>query len=164
MGRSTYSAGVHKQDSAQSVFDTATLRQRIDNTLGPQQFAVELLGIFAAVAILLSAIGLYGVISFSAGRRTREFGIRSALGASRAQILGMIASQGLRLTLAGLTLGCAVAIFTVRVISQSFEYASLDWFTIVLPMLLLGFVSLIAALVPAWRATRVDPLFALRNE
>ena len=156
--------GVHKQDSAQSVFDTATLRQRIDNTLGPQQFAVELLGIFAAVAILLSAIGLYGVISFSAGRRTREFGIRSALGASRAQILGMIASQGLRLTLAGLTLGCAVAIFTVRVISQSFEYASLDWFTIVLPMLLLGFVSLIAALVPAWRATRVDPLFALRNE
>lgn len=155
---------VHKQDPSQAVFDIATPVQRIAKALGPQEFAVELLSLFAMAALLLAAIGLYGVISFSAGRRTKEIGIRSALGAGRWQILGMIAVQGFRLTLAGLLLGCVAALAAARVISSRFEYASLDWFTFGAAALLLACVALAAALIPAWRAATMDPITALRNE
>ena len=155
---------VHSQDPSQAVFDAATPLERIDKALGPQEFAMKLLSIFAGAALLLSAIGLYGVISFSAGRRTREIGIRSALGASRWQVIAMIARQGFRLTILGLAFGCAIAWIAVKGISSSFEYVSLDWSTAFLAVLLLSLVALLAALVPAWRATHIDPLSALRNE
>ena len=105
---------VHKQDRSHAVFDIATPVQRIAKAIGPQEFAVELLSLFALAALLLAAIGLHGVIRFSAGRRTKEIGIRSALGAGRWQILGMIAGQGFRLTLAGLLVGCAAAVAAAR--------------------------------------------------
>ncbi len=155
---------VHSQDPSQAVFDLATPLERIDKALGPQEFAMKLLSLFAGAALLLAAIGLYGVISFSAGRRTREIGIRSALGASRWEVITMIARQGFRLTLLGLVFGCAIAGIAVKGISSSFEYASLDWSILLLAMLLLSFVALVAALVPAWRATHIDPLSALRSE
>ncbi len=155
---------VHKQDPSQAVFDIATPSQRIAKALGPQEFAVELLSLFAIGALLLAGIGLYGVISFSAGSRTKEIGIRSALGAGRWQILGMIAGQGFRLTLAGLVLGCLAAWAATSVVSSRFEYASLDWFTFGTAALLLASVALVAALIPAWRAATIDPITALRNE
>ncbi len=111
---------VDKQDPSQAIFDIATPVQRIAKALGSQEFAVELLSLFAAAALLLAAIGLYGVISFSAGSRTKEIGIRSALGAARWQILGMIAGQDFRLTLAGLLVGCAAAVAAARLISSRF--------------------------------------------
>lgn len=155
---------VHIQDPSQAVFDVATPSERIDKALGPQEFAMKLLSIFAGAALLLAAIGLYGVISFSAGRRTREIGIRSALGASRWQVITMIARQGFRLTLLGLVFGCAIAGIAVKAISSSFEYASLDWTTLLFAVLLLSFVAFMAALIPAWKATHLDPLSALRSE
>jgi putative ABC transport system permease protein len=155
---------VHSQDPSQAVFDMATPLERIDKALGPQQFAMKLLSIFAMAALLLAAIGLYGVISFNAGRRTREIGIRSALGASRWQVITMIARQGFRLTVLGVVFGCAIAGIAVRAISSSFEYASLDWNIVLFAVLLLSFVACLAALIPAWRATHIDPLSALRNE
>jgi ABC-type antimicrobial peptide transport system permease subunit len=155
---------VHSQDPSQAVFDLATSSERIEKALGPQEFAMKLLAIFAGVAVLLAAIGLYGVISFSAGRRTREIGIRSALGASRWQVITMVARQGFQLTVLGVIFGCAIAGIAVRAISSTFEYASLDWNTVCFSVLLLGFVAVFAALIPAWRATRIDPLSALRNE
>ncbi len=155
---------VHKQDPSQAVFDIATPLQRIAKALGPQEFAVQLLSLFALVAILLAAIGLYGVISFSAGRRTKEIGIRAALGAGRPQILSMIAGQGFRLTLAGLLVGCFAALAAARVISSRFEYATLDWLTFGGAGLLLLCVALSAALIPAWKAASIDPVTALRNE
>ncbi len=155
---------VHKSDPAQSIFDIATPLQRIAKALGPQQFAMELLRLFAGAALVLAAIGLYGVITFSVSRRTREIGIRSALGASRWKIVGMIAKQGLGLTIAGLVIGCAAAVVAMGFISRSFENASLDLRTLTLAVLLLGTVTLLAALLPAWRATRIDPLSALRDE
>jgi len=155
---------VHKQDPSQAIFDVATPLQRIAKALGPQEFAVELLSLFAGAALLLAAIGLYGVISFSAGRRTKEIGIRSALGAGRWQILRMIAGQGIKLTSTGLLLGCIAAMGAARVISSRFEYASLDWSTFSAAALLLACVALAAALIPAWRAAAIDPITALRNE
>ncbi len=155
---------VHSQDPSQAVFDAATSLERIDKALGPQEFAMKLLSIFAGAALLLAAIGLYGVISFSAGRRTREIGIRSALGASRWQVITMVAQQGFRLTILGLVFGCAIAGIAVKGISSSFEYASLDWSIVFFAVLLLSFVALMAALIPAWKATHIDPLSALRSE
>ncbi len=155
---------VHSQDPSQAVFDLATPLEMIDKALGPQEFAMKLLSIFAGAALLLAAIGLYGVISFSAARRTREIGIRSALGASRWQVITMIARQGFRLTVLGLIFGCVIAGIAVKGISSSFEYASLDWSTLFFAVALLSFVALSAALIPAWRATHIDPLSALRNE
>lgn len=158
------SRAVHKQDALQPVFDVATPSDRISKALGPQQFAVELLGIFAAAALVLAAVGLYGVVSFNAERRTREIGIRAALGASQWQILTMIAGQGFRLTVVGLLVGCVVASVSVRAIASGFENASLDWYTLAEATLVLALVAIVAALLPAWRATRIDPIAALRDE
>jgi predicted permease len=152
-------------DPRQAVFDIKTMDQRIGLALGPQQFAVSLLSAFAGAALLLAALGLYGVISYNVTQRTRELGIRAALGASRLQILGMVIRQGMRLVALGAVIGLFGAAALARLLStQLFHVSALDPATFTWTALVLAGVALLAAYIPAYRATRVDPMTALRYE
>jgi len=152
-------------DPRQAVFDIKTMEQRIALALGPQQFAVSLLTAFAGAALLLAALGLYGVISYNVTQRTRELGIRAALGASRLQILGMVIRQGMRLVALGAVIGFFAAAALARLLcAQLFHVSAFDPVTFVWTALVLAAVALLAAYIPAYRATRVDPMTALRYE
>ncbi|HMJ62210.1 MAG TPA: FtsX-like permease family protein, partial [Bryobacteraceae bacterium] len=120
---------------------------------------------FAGVALLLAALGLYGVISYNVTQRTRELGIRAALGASRLQILGMVIKQGVRLVALGALAGFVAAASLARLLSaQLFQVSAFDPTTFAWTALVLGAAALLAAYIPAHRATRVDPMTALRYE
>jgi putative ABC transport system permease protein len=131
---------------------------------GPRFHAV-LLAAFAGVAAVLAAIGIYGVLACSVEERTREIGVRMALGAQRRQVLAIVLRRGLALTLAGLALGTASAAGSARLLeSLLFGVATVDGPTYASVLLLFFLVALLAAYVPARRATRVDPLTALRAD
>jgi putative ABC transport system permease protein len=156
---------VRDADANQAVFDMKSMDQRVANAVGPQRFAVVLLSVFAAVSLLMAALGLYGVISYGVTQRTREIGIRTALGADRRQILGMVIGQGMRLVAVGAAGGLVLALLLGRVVAaQLFEVNSFDPGTFLLTALLLAVAAFLAAYIPAWRATRVDPTKALRHE
>jgi len=156
---------VQAVDPVQAVFDMKTMDQRIAQALGPQQFAASLLSTFAGAALLLAALGLYGVINYNVAQRTRELGLRAALGARPAQILRMVIGYGLRMVAVGAALGFVAAMALAQFLSsQLFEVSAFDPATFGLTALILGGVVMLAAYIPAWRATRVDPLIALRYE
>jgi predicted permease len=156
---------VRDVDANQAVFDMKSMDQRVADAVDPQRFAVVLLSVFAAVSLLLAALGLYGVISYGVTQRTREIGIRAALGAGRRQILGMVIGQGMRLVAVGAAGGLVLALLLAHVVAaQLFEVSSFDPGTFVLTALLLAAAAFLAAYIPAWRATRVDPTTALRHE
>ena len=162
---SAIQAAVASVDSAQPVADLKTLEQYVAGSLGPQRMAASLLEIFSALALFLAAIGLYGVISYSTAQRTREIGIRMALGAQRRQVWGMVIRQGLRLALAGVLAGAVAASVLARFLrSQLFEVSAFDPSTFALTCLILLVVALAACYIPARRATKVDPMVALRHE
>jgi ABC-type antimicrobial peptide transport system permease subunit len=120
---------------------------------------------FAGAALLLAAIGLYGLIAFSVSQRTREFGIRTALGATRGNVIALILRQGLVLAGAGLALGVASACGLTRVLARMlFEVTPTDFPTFLSVCLLLIFVVVLGCWLPARRATRIDPVTALRHE
>ena len=124
-----------------------------------------LIGSFAATAMLLAAIGLYGVLAYAVGQRTREIGIRLALGAKRGEVLRMVISQAGRLAIAGVLLGLAAAVLASRVLrSQLFQIAPTDLFTYAMVGIGLLLVALVASWIPARRASRIDPLVALRHD
>jgi len=124
-----------------------------------------LIGSFAATAMLLAAIGLYGVLAYAVGQRTREIGIRLALGAKRGEVLRMVISQAGRLAIAGVLLGLAAAVLASRVLrSQLFEIAPTDLLTYAMVGVGLLLVALVASWIPARRASRIDPLVALRHD
>jgi putative ABC transport system permease protein len=124
-----------------------------------------LLSAFAAMALILALVGIYGVMSWAVGQRTREIGIRMALGASRSQVLGMVIRYGLSLTSLGMALGIAGALALRRILSGLvFEVSTADPLIYVLVAALMLAVSLLAVYTPARRAARVDPLIALRWE
>jgi len=152
-------------DPSQPVFDVKTMDERIALTLETRRFAVVLLGIFGALALLLAAIGLYGVLAFAVSQRTREIGIHMALGARTRDVLLMVIRQGMSLVLIGVVLGVAGAYAVTRTIrSLLFEVGTTDPLTFVLVSMLLAIVGFIACYLPARRATKVDPLVALRYE
>jgi putative ABC transport system permease protein len=137
----------------------------VSSSLEQHRFRTLVFGAFAAVAILLAALGLYGVLAQLVGRRTHELGVRVVLGAGRTDILNRVLGQGMRLTLAGLALGLAGAAATTRLLKgMLFGVESLDPATFVVSTLFLAMTALAAALLPAWRATRVDPVDCLRSE
>ena len=152
-------------DSNQPIYDVKTMDERVALTLGTHRFAVVLLAIFGAVALLLAAIGLYGVLAFTVSQRTREIGIRMSLGARGRDVLLMVVRQGMSLVLVGIALGLLGAYALTRTVrSLLFEVAPTDALTFLIVPLLLAVVAFIACYVPARRATKVDPLEALRYE
>ena len=152
-------------DPNQPVYDVRTMEERVAVTLETRRFAVVLLGIFGALALLLAAIGLYGVLAFAVSQRTREIGIHMALGAQARDVLSMVIKQGMSLVLFGVVLGVAGAYALTRTMqSLLFEVSTTDPVTFALVPLLLAIVGLVACYIPARRATKVDPLVALRYE
>ena len=152
-------------DPSQPVFDVKTMDERIAVTLETRRFAVVLLGIFGGLALLLAAIGLYGVLAFAVSQRTREIGIHMALGARTRDVLLMVIRQGMSLVVIGVVLGVAGAYAVTRTIrSLLFEVGTTDPLTFALVSLLLALVGFVACYLPARRATKVDPLEALRYE
>lgn len=156
---------VRAADPAQAVFDLKTIEERVSLALGPQQFAARILMAFAAAALFLAALGLYGVISYSVTRRTREIGIRTALGAQRGHIFRVVIGQAFRLVVVGLIAGTLAAAFLARFArSVLFEVNPFDPETFLITACVLALTALLAVCIPAWRAMRVDPLVALRSE
>ncbi len=147
------------------VVDVMTMEQRLAESLAPRRFQMLLFGAFALVALVLAAVGVYGVISHSVSRRTHEIGIRMALGARPRDALLMVIRQGMRLTLVGVAIGLAAALALARVMaSLLFNVKATDPATFVSVTLLLVIIALIACYIPARRATKVDPLISLKQE
>ncbi len=158
-------AAVHSVDPGMPVYDSFPLSALVERSTAQRRFLMLLLTGFAASALLLAAIGIYGTISQSVAQRTRELGLRMALGASQNSVLAMILNQGMRMALAGILIGgIAAAALTRLMRSVLFEVAPLDSLVFTLAALALGIVAIAACLAPALRATRVDPLVALRHE
>jgi len=147
------------------LYSVRTMEERVEASIAPRRLNAFLLGVFAALALLLSAVGTYGVIAYSVAQRTRELGIRMALGAERADLLRMVARDGLALACAGVTLGVAAALgLTQFIASMLFSVRPADPLTFVSVSVLLVAVALVSSYIPARRATKVDPLVALRYE
>jgi ABC-type antimicrobial peptide transport system permease subunit len=152
-------------DKDQTVADIDTMDHIVAEAVARQRFSMLLLGLFAALALLLAAIGIYGVMSYSVVQRTREIGIRIALGARRADVLQMTVKQGLKLVGAGMVIGLLAAFLLTRVMaSLLFGISATDPITFIGISVVLLAVALLASYVPALRATRVDPIVALRAQ
>jgi putative ABC transport system permease protein len=152
-------------DPNQPVYDIKTMDERVAVTLETRRFAVVLLSVFGALALVLAAIGLYGVLAFAVSQRTREIGIHMALGARARDVLLMVIRQGMSLVVVGVMFGVAGAFALTRLMrSLLFGVGPTDSMTFALVSLLLAAVGFIACYVPARRATKVDPLTALRYE
>jgi putative ABC transport system permease protein len=147
------------------VPEIRSMEQLLSGSVAGRQFNMLLLGIFAVVALVLAAVGIYGVISYSVNQRTHEIGIRMALGAKQSDVVKLVVRQGIALALAGVGIGLAGALALTRVLaSLLFEVGTTDPATFVAISLLLTAVALGACFVPARRAARVDPMIALRYE
>lgn len=147
------------------IYQLSTMQQKIAGTLERSHFDTFLLTLFAVTALLLSSVGIYGVMSYVVAQRTRDIGLRMALGATRGQVLRDVLSQGMRLTAAGLVVGLAGALMGTQLLtSLLYGVQSSDAVTFAVASSVLCTVALLASYVPAHRATRVDPMVALRYE
>ena len=156
---------VHAVDAAQPVERFSTLEQARTDTLATRRLTMTLLGVFAALALLITVTGIAGVIATSVSQRTREFGVRLALGARPASLLGMVMRQGLTMVMTGLVLGLAGALALSRVLSnQLFDTIPTDPAIFAIVSLVLLIAALTACFLPARRTMRVDPMAALRTE
>ena len=156
---------VRSMDQELPVFSVKTMDDYIAGSVAAPRFNTTLLSIFAGVALVLTVIGLYGVMSYSVAQRTNEIGIRMALGAQTRDVLRLIVKQGLTLILIGLVLGLCGALALTRLLSTLlFGVTARDPATFVAIAALLSLVAMLACYLPAWRATKVDPLEALRYE
>ena len=154
-----------KADPSTVVYDTKLLQEIVGNSIATQRLAMILLSIFSGLALLLSAIGIYGVISYLTAQRTHEIGIRVALGASRSDVLRMVLGQGMKLTLIGIAVGIAAAFGLTRLLAKLvYGVGALDPITFSVVTFVLTCVALFSCYIPARRALRVDPMIALRYE
>ena len=152
-------------DRDQPIASLMTMDQRISDSVAPRRFNMFLFGLFAALALVLAAIGIYGIMAFSVAQRTHEIGVRMALGASRSDVLRLILSNGFRLALIGIVVGLAIAFAATRLLSTLlYDVSTTDPAIFLIDALLLAGAALLACYVPARRATKVDPIIALRYE
>jgi len=162
---SAITAEARAMDPNVPIYDIKTMDQRLTESLARRRFAMFALGLFAGVAMLLAAVGIYGVMSYSVTQRTREIGIRMALGAPTRGVLTLIVGQGMLLAGAGVVIGLAGAVATTRLMSSLlYGISATDPITFGVIGILLASVALLACYVPARRATKVDPMVALRYE
>ncbi|HEV7890010.1 MAG TPA: ABC transporter permease [Pyrinomonadaceae bacterium] len=162
---SSIRAEVARLDPALPLFDVKTMDEHMGVSLFPARVAASLLGGFGLLALLLAAMGVYGVVSYSVAQRTREIGIRLALGARARDVLGLVAGRSMALVGAGLAAGLAVALMLTHFMEGVlYGVSATDAVTFTLVVLTLAAVALLACLVPARRATKVDPMVALRHE
>jgi len=156
---------IHGMDKELAVFNVHTMDEMMSNSASQPRFNAFLLSLFAAVALLLTAIGLYGVMAYSVVQKTHEIGIRMALGADSAELLRMVLRRTVVLVVAGLAVGITIALGVTRFLaSMLFTVHTLDWPTYAAVVAILLGVGLLAGYVPARRASRVDPIVALRYE
>jgi putative ABC transport system permease protein len=152
-------------DKDQAVFNVRTMEQALSRSVAARRFSMILLGVFAILAMTLAAVGIYGVISYSVAQRTREVGIRMALGANTIDVIKLVVRDGLKLVLIGVGVGLAGALLLTRMMTTLlFGVTPTDAVTYATVALALIVVALIACCIPARRATKVDPLVALRFE
>ena len=152
-------------DPNQIIWRAQTLEDLLSTSVAPRRFNMMLLGVFAGVALVLAAVGLYGVMSYSVSWRTHEIGIRMALGAERADVMRLVVRQGMTMTVIGLALGLIGAYFLSRlIVGLLYGVSATDPLTFAGVSIVLLAVALLACLIPARRATRVNPLVALRTE
>jgi putative ABC transport system permease protein len=141
------------------------MEQVISGSLTERRFTMLLLIIFASMAVVLAAVGIYGVMSYAVSRRTHELGVRMALGATRRAILRLVVGEGMTLAAAGMAVGLVAALGLTRLMtSLLYGVRPADPATLAAVSLLLGGIALLGCCIPAWRAARVDPLVALRYE
>ncbi|MBD0369926.1 MAG: ABC transporter permease [Pyrinomonadaceae bacterium] len=156
---------VRSKNSQNVIAAPQTMNEVIASSLSARRFSMMLLNVFAVVALLLASVGLYGVISYLVGQRTHEFGIRLALGARPKDVFRLVLSQGLKMALGGIVLGLIAALLLTRLmVKMLYGVSATDPATFLVIALLLMAVALLASLVPALRATKVDPMLTLRSE
>jgi putative ABC transport system permease protein len=152
----------------QPVYDVRTMQQIVWDSMLSQRLPMVLLAVFATLALLLASVGIYGVISYSVTQRVQEIGVRMALGAEKRQIVQMVIGQGLRMAVAGLTIGAGAALILTRLLLSFsrllYGIGPSDPVTFATVSLVLTAVAVLACYVPARRAARVDPMVALRYE
>jgi ABC-type antimicrobial peptide transport system permease subunit len=159
---------VYASSPDQPVYDVKTIDEVVSESMASRSLPIVLLGVFAALALLLASIGIYGVVSYSVTRRTQEIGIRMALGANRRQIFRMIVQQALEMAGAGLGVGIVAAVALVRMM-PSFSHllygvGQSDPLTLLVVSGVLLIAAVVACYIPARRATRSDPMDCLRTE
>jgi len=156
---------VQSLDPSIPVFGVRTMDAVMKDYLAQRRFALELLGIFAGVALLLASVGIYGVMAYTFSRRTNEIGIRIAMGAQRRDILKIAIGEGLVIVTIGLAAGLLGSLVLTRFLqTMLFNVKPADPLTFLALSLLLAAVTMMAGFVPARRASRVDPMIALRHE
>ncbi len=164
----TIKSAVYGTGSDQPIFKVETMRQIVSESMASQRFSMVLLGAFAALALLLASVGIYGVISYSVAQRIHEIGIRMALGAHQGDVFRMVVGQGVAMAMAGLAIGVVAALMLTRVLSSYsvllYGVGASDPVTFISVSMLLLFAAVGACTVPTRRAMRVDPMVALRYE
>ncbi len=162
---SAVSNAVHEVDREVPLRDILTMDDLVANSLSQQRFNMLLLGAFAGLALLLAAVGIYSVLSYSVKRSVREIGIRLALGARPGDVLRKVIFEGMKPTLLGVAVGSAGALALGRVLSSLiYNVKPTDPITFLAVTVLLAVIALLACIIPAYRATKVDPMVALRCE
>jgi putative ABC transport system permease protein len=156
---------IASQDADQPVYAVQTLADVVASSQFRGRFSMALFVAFAVIALVLAAVGIYGVMSQAVAARTQEIGLRLAVGADRSDVVGLVLKQVVRLTLGGLLLGLGGAVALGAALRRSlFEVGAFDPATMAAVAVVLGIVALTAGWLPAWRASRVDPMLALRYE
>ena len=152
-------------DMDQPVSNMRPMNDLLVNSMASRRFSMWLLNLFSAIALILAAIGAYGVVSYSVTQRTRKIGVRMALGASRYEVFELVLKQGMLTRLTGVAAGLVLAFGVTRLMSRLlYGVSATDPLTYALIALLFALVTLLACYLPARRATRVDPMVALRYE